>query len=401
MGRTAVAVLAVCFILNMLGRGLGDGYAVFILPLEHEYGWSRYQLTSVYSVFLLVSGFAAPLIGLLFDRVGPRVVYGTGLTLIGCAYFAASRLDQLWQFYLLIGGAVGVGVAMTGMVPASAMLSRWFHTRLSRAIGIAFSATGVGIIIFVPIAQALVERDGWRSAYQILGSVLLILLPIVLFLLPWGRFAAGRPPERASQQPSAGDEWTLRKAMKTRIYWGMVQGFFFTALGMFEIFVQLVAFLVDAGFPPLTAATAFGICGMLSAGSVMGSGFLTDRFGTLRVVTVSFAGTMTGMALLLLIAKVPSTPLLVAFVLVFGASLGVRGPIISSICARHFAGPRLATIYGTVFSSNSLGAALGSLIGGVLHDLSGGYSAGLAFSLCSIALASMPFWTVPALRNYR
>jgi len=58
----------------MLGRGLGDSYAVFLLPLEREYGWTRYQLTSVYSVFLLVSGFAAPLIGMLFDRVGPRRV---------------------------------------------------------------------------------------------------------------------------------------------------------------------------------------------------------------------------------------------------------------------------------------------------------------------------------------
>ena len=64
--NTAVAVLAVCFVLNMLGRGLGDSYAVFLLPLEREYGWTRYQLTSVYSVFLLVSGFAAPLIGLQF-----------------------------------------------------------------------------------------------------------------------------------------------------------------------------------------------------------------------------------------------------------------------------------------------------------------------------------------------
>ena len=385
----------------MLGRGLGDAYAVFLLPLEREYGWTRYQLTSVYSVFLLVSGFAAPLIGILFDRVGPRMVYSTGIACIGCAYFAASTLDQLWQFYVLIGGAVGVGVAMTGMVPASAMLSRWYHARLSRAIGIAFSATGMGIIVFVPIAQALVDHYGWRSAYRALGGALLVVLPVVLLVLPWRRFAAGRSPERSSQLTAAGGEWTLRKAMGTRIYWGMVQAFFFTAVAMFSIFVQLVAFLVDAGFSAITAATAFGICGMLSAGSVMGSGFLTERFGSRQVVSVSFGGTMAGMLLLLAMLAYPSTPLLVAFVLMFGASLGVRGPIISSICTRHFAGPRVATIYGTVFASNSLGAALGSLMGGVLHDLSGGYSMVLAFSLCSIALASMPFWTVPALRNYR
>jgi MFS family permease len=399
--NTAVAVLVVCFVLNMLGRGLGDSYAVFLLPLEHEFGWSRYQLTSVYSVFLLVSGFAAPLIGLLFDRVGPRIVYSVGIACIGCAYFSASLLDQLWQFYVLIGAAVGIGVAMTGMVPASAMLSRWYHARLSRAIGIAFSATGVGIIVFVPIAQALVDHYGWRSAYRMLGAALLVALPLVLLALPWQRFAAGRPAGRAGQLPAAGTEWTLRKAMGTRIFWGMAQAFFFTAVGMFSIFVQLVAFLVDAGFSPLAAATAFGACGMLSAGSVMGSGFLTERFGARQTVSVSFVGTISGMLLLLAMTQFPSMPLLVAFVLTFGASLGVRGPIISSICTRHFAGPRVATIYGTVLACNSLGAAFGSLVGGVLHDLTGGYAMVLAFSLCSIALASMPFWTVPALRNYR
>ena len=394
-------VLAVCFSLNMLGRGLGDTYAVFLLPLEREYGWTRYQLTSVYSVFLLVSGFAAPLIGVLFDRVGPRLVYGLGIACIGSAYVAASSLDKLWQFYLLIGASVGIGVAMTGMVPASAMLSRWFHTRLSRAIGIAFSATGAGIIVFIPVAQALVEHYGWRGAYFRLGALLLTIAPIVLFALPWRRLAAGRPPERASQLPSAGSEWTLRRAAGTSIYWGMVQAFFFTAIGMFAILIQLVAFLVDAGFSPLAAATAFGFCGMLSAGSVMGSGFLTERFGSRQTVSVSFIGTMAGLVLLLLLAAHPSTLLLMAFVLVFGASMGVRGPIISSICTRHFAGPRVATIYGTVFAANSIGAAFGSLMGGVLHDLTGGYSAGLVFSLCSMALASTPFWFVPALRNYR
>ncbi len=385
----------------MLGRGLGDSYAVFLLPIEREYGWTRYQLTSVYSVYLVVSGFAAPTIGLLFDRVGPRLVYSIGIACIGGAYLAASSLDRLWQFYLLIGASVGVGVAMTGMVPASAMLSRWFHSRLSRAIGIAFSATGVGIIIFVPLAQALVDHYGWRGAYRLMGFTMLGIAPVVLLALPWRRFAAGRPPERASQLPPSGTEWTLRKAMGTGIYWGMVQAFFFTAVGMFAIFVQLVAFLVDAGFPPLTAATAFGVCGMLSAGSVMGSGFLTERFGSRQTVSVSFVGTMAGMSLLLLLAAHPSTPLLVAFVLVFGMSMGVRGPIISSICTRHFAGPRVATIYGTVFASNSMGAALGSLIGGVLHDLTGGYASGLVFSICSIVFASTPFWRVPALRNYR
>jgi len=133
----------------------------------------------------------------------------------------------------------------------------------------------------------------------------------------------------------------------------------------------------------------------------MGSGFLTDRFGSRQTVSVSFAGTMTGMLLLLALTFQPSVPLLIAFVLAFGMSLGVRGPIISSICTRYFAGPHVATIYGTVFAANSLGAAIGSTLGGVLHDVTGGYASVMLFSLCSITIASLPFWTVPALRNYR
>lgn len=81
--------------------------------------------------------------------------------------------------------------------------------------------------------------------------------------------------------------------------------------------------------------------------------------------------------------------------------LGARSPIVSSIATRHFAGPRMATIYGTIYSSNAIGAAFGSLMGGVLHDLTGGYRTGFLFSLCAVGLAVAPFWSVRALRDFR
>ena len=403
LGRTAIAVLAVCFAMNMLGRGIGDTYAVFLLPLEREYGWSRSQLTSVYSVYLLVNGFVAPLVGLFFDRAGPRWVYAAGLACLGSAFFFAGSLASLWQFYLLVGVMVGIGVSMTGMVPTSALLSRWFRTRLSRAIGIAFSATGLGMVTFVPLAQFLVDQYEWRNAYRALGGLLFAAVPLVVLFLPWRTYTAGHPRlgAEATKKAAAGEGWTLRSAMGTRIYWGMAQAFFFTATGMFAIIVQIVAFLIDAGFSPLVAATAYGFTGMLSALSVMGSGFLAERFGYRQTVSASFAGTALGMVLLMFLAGYPSTPLLVVFVTAFGLCMGVRGPIISSICTRHFAGAKVATIYGTIYAMNALGAAFGSLMSGVLHDLTGGYRVGFAFSLCAIALAAAPFWTVPALRNFR
>jgi MFS family permease len=395
-------VLAACFALNMFGRGIGDTYAVFLVPLEREFGWSRSELTGVYSIYLLVNGFTAPLVGLLFDRLGPRWVYGTGTACLGTAFFLAAEMVSLWQFYLFIGAMVGLGVSLNGMVPGSALLSRWFRTRLSTAIGIAFSAVGVGTIVFVPLAQALVAGYDWRFAYRVLGWVLLAFVPVVALALPWRRFTAGNPAYHPDRKPSRqGKGWTAGAALGSPIFWGLAQVFFCTATAMFSITVQLVAFFIDAGFSPIAAASAYGTLGLLSAASVMGSGYLSDRFGYRQTVTASFAGTALGMVILLILNAWPSAVLLASFVLAFGLCMGVRGPIVSSVCARYFAGPNVATIYGMVYSSNALGAAFGSFLGGVLHDLTGGYTIGLGFALAFIALAALPFWMIPALRHFR
>jgi len=107
--------------------------------------------------------------------------------------------------------------------------------------------------------------------------------------------------------------------------------FFGTAAAMFSVIVQLVAFFVDAGFSPIAAATAYGMLGMMSALSVMGSGLLSERFGYRQTVTATFVGTAAGMSILFALTFVPSTFLLALFVPAFGLCMGVRGPIVSSV----------------------------------------------------------------------
>ena len=158
---------------------------------------------------------------------------------------------------------VGIGVSLTGMVPGSALIARWYRERLSSAIGIAFSAAGVGTILFVPFTQFLVGHYDWRFAYRVLASALLVLVPAVAFLVPWKRFYAGHPERAQGAKVASGEGWTLRKAMRTPLYWGLCQVFFFTATAMFTVIVQLVAFFVDVGFSPLTAASAFGALGFI------------------------------------------------------------------------------------------------------------------------------------------
>ena len=84
----------------------------------------------------------------------------------------------------------------------------------------------------------------------------------------------------------------------------------------------------------------------------------------------------------------------------FGLCQGARGPIISSITTRLFPGKHVATIYGVIYASNAIGAGLGALLGGVLHDLTDSYRPGFVFSACCLVVAAIPFWRVPALRDF-
>src|SRR5215203_1449998 len=100
--RVALNVLALCFMLSVIGRGLGESFTVFLKPISESFGWDRAQVVSVYSLTWLAGGLTAPLAGRMFDRSGPRMVYALGLLLLGGAFLFASRAQALWQFQISI-----------------------------------------------------------------------------------------------------------------------------------------------------------------------------------------------------------------------------------------------------------------------------------------------------------
>src|ERR1700719_3733801 len=93
--RIALNVLALCFTLSVFGRGLGESFTVFLKPISESFGWDRAQVVSVYSLTWLAGGLTAPLVGRLFDRSGPRIVYSLGLALLGGAFLVAAHAQQL------------------------------------------------------------------------------------------------------------------------------------------------------------------------------------------------------------------------------------------------------------------------------------------------------------------
>jgi MFS family permease len=397
--RTALGVLALCFALSVLGRGLGESFTVFLLPISESFGWDRAQVVSVYSLTALAGGLASPLIGRLFDYSGPRSVYSLGLLLLGGAFLFAANATHLWQLQFSLGLAVGFGIALIGNVPNSILLGRWFGPRLPTAMAVVYSATGAGVLVLLPASQVLIDQVGWRGAYQIFGSAALVLLAPLL-ILPWRLFSTGSPHLGRSATADVPDEgWTLMSAMRHHAFWALFSTFFFTAIGMYAIAPQVVAYLIDAGFPPLQAATAWGFSGVVLLFGMLGVSWLDGIIGRRPSVLFSYALSIVGIFLLWLLQWHPNIWILTGFVVCFGSMIGSRGPLLTATAMKIFRGKRVGTIYGTISIGSGLGSAFGSWSGGLIHDLSHSYNPLIAFSLVSVILGMIPFLVVPALRR--
>jgi MFS family permease len=397
--RLAFAVLALCFLLMALARGMSETFTVFLLPISGTFGWDRAQTVSVYSVGALCLGVAAPFVGRLFDHSGPRAVYAIGLLLLGAGFSAAAFAQQLWQLQICIGLAAGLGSACLGQVTSTLLVSRWFGPRLPTALAVVASAAGAGVLLLVPLAQILVDHAGWRGAYHILGGAMLAAT-VPLLLLPWRRITAGAGHVvRVAQTRVADDTWTLGSAMRHHAFWALSGIYFFTSIGMFSISVQVVTYLVEVGFPPLQAATAWGFSGVLLLFGMLTVSWLDGLLGRRRAILLSYSLTIAGIAMLWSLSRHPNIWSLGGFLFCFGSTMGSRGPLVAAATVSIFRGRRVGTIMGTISIGSGIGSAIGSWTGGLIHDWSQSYDLVFAFATASVLLGMTPFLVAPALRQ--
>ena len=402
--RLALLVLALTFLLMALARGYTETFTVFLLPISNAFGWDRAQTVSVYSIGALSVGLAAPFVGRLFDHSGPRAVYVLGLVLIGAGFSAAAFAQTLWQLQISVGLAVGLGGSFLGQIPGSLLVSRWFGPRLPTALAVVASSAGAGVFVLVPLTQVLVDHTGWRGAYHVLGGIMLAIAVPVL-LLPWRRIAAGAghitrsAPTRTGDEPRESSDWTLGSAMRHHAFWSLFCIFFFTGTGMFSISVQVVTYLVEVGFPPLQAATAWGFSGVLLVIGMLTVSWLDGLLGRRRAILFAYSVTILGILMLWSLSRYPSVWLLAGFLLCFGSTMGSRGPLVAAAAMSIFRGRRVGTIMGTISIGMGLGSAAGSWAGGFIHDWSHGYDLVFIFALCSVVCGMTPFLVAPALRG--
>ena len=379
-----------------IASGLQFSFPVFLVPLFEEFRWSRGLAAGAFSLSSIVQGVFSPAIGALVDRVGPRRVMLGGAVLVGVACAVGSGITTVWQLYLVVGVLTAAGVCAVTWVPSGALVSQWFADRRASMLGLVFSGMGVGVLTIGPLTQWLIDHNGWRDTYLILGAGTLAVLVPLGWLGVHEAPGVSRSPARAGQgrdDTTAGAaDVGIRAALRTRAFWALFLAYMCTPLAVFTIVTHQVAFAVDHGFPRLFVAGIFGLTGFMSIAGRVIFGFAADRIGRALSATISYACTAVGTLGLLSIEIWPHPAGLYVYALLFGLGFGARGPIITAIAASLFPGRRFGAIYGYLSIGNGFGGAIGPWFAGALFDLTGSYRTPFLIATLFCVAGSICFW---------
>ncbi len=378
-------VLTLSFLTTLTGAGIRSSPAVLIHPLEMEFGWSRAAIASAISLNLLLFGVAAPISGWLLDRFGPRRVMLGSLSLLLVGVSATTVMQEFWHLVLLWGVVVGLGAGGVGSVLSATVANRWFVARRGLALGILNSASSTGQLIVIPLFMALIVTAGWRVGSFILATVCLLLIPLVFLwmrndpadigLEPYGSGKPGVSPGGGLAAlrgvSSSSDAVPLREVFTSSTFWLLAGSFFIcggTANGL--IGTHLIPHSIDHGIPQVTAAATVGVMGGLNFVGTVLSGWMIDRVQPRKWLSLIFA--LRGVALFILPFVTDFSGLFV-FAVIYGLDWFATVPPTIAITADTFGRHSVGRVYGWIFLSHQIGAALMATAAGAVRVWLGDY----------------------------
>jgi MFS family permease len=399
-------IIAVTFVTMAIGVNARTAFSLLFPPILGEFGWDRGVTAGAFSFGFVISAIASPLIGRLMDRLGPRSVMELGVVLMASGLLLAPLTKEPWHLYLTIGVLVGAGSICLGYTGQSLYLPNWFHRSRGLAIGLAFAGVGVGSVTLLPWVQLLIDASGWRAACTAIGLlVLIVLVPINLLLrkrpedlglLPDGDAApsasAEKPRSNVVDPAWAGTDWTLARAMRTARFWWIAIGYFAGLYIWYAVQVHQTKYLLDIGFSPAVAVWSLGAVSTLGIPGQIWLGHLSDRIGREWVWAIGCAGFAICFAALIALSRVHSLTLIYLMVFTQGALGYGLTSVMGAIVVEIFQGRHYGSIFGTIQVSALAGGAVGPLVTGVLHDLTGSYSQAFLIAIAMCALSALAIW---------
>ena len=214
-------------------------FGVFLNPMTEEFGWSRGSLTGALAIAGLATAFLRPVAGYLADHYDPVKMALLGMAMAGVALFGLSQIQQIWQLYALFL-LMGSGFTLSSPATMTKLISSVFTKRRSLALSLAGSGSAIGETTLVPLSAGVLTLGGWRSAYIVLGAVLVILIIPASYRLLKTKFvpevddrdleAMAQANQKSGKGPACAwmpdDGMSLKQAARTPMFWALSFGFF-------------------------------------------------------------------------------------------------------------------------------------------------------------------------------
>jgi sugar phosphate permease len=359
--------------------------SMFVAPMTSEFGWSRTGLSGAVSLGGILAALLSPAIGSLLDRRGPRLILGAAVLSTGVSLLMLSQIGSLVAFYVLFCTA-RMNFAGPFDLGIYGAISNWFVARRAFAVSIANAVEKTGLVLLPLLAYAVISARGWRTAWLVIGAVVLLVgfLPAWLLMirrpedigqvpegsLPTPASAGSAGPTRADVEPV----FTRAEALRTRAFW---------MLSLFTLMVYPVqagmslhqaVHLIERGLSSGAAAVSVGVLTLSSIVSTFAFGVIPRRIGVpvaLAVTGVLLIGSALGMA------AATAFPLAVVSAALFGLGVGGLQVVLPVAWADYFGRRNFGAIRGVALTIQVSAQATGPLASGLLRDWTGDYNASL------------------------
>jgi len=391
-------VAAVTFLTLLGASGFRSAPGVLIVPLEDEFGWSRTTISAAVSVNLLLFGLSGPFAAAAMNRFGIRRVVLAALGAVAAGSGLTVLMTAAWQLILLWGVVVGAGTGAMAGVLAATVANRWFVARRGLVVGALTAASATGQLVFLPLLANLTVGAGWRWASIAVAAGALLVAPLVLAFLRESPAAAGLTPYGAAPgtpvappakpaNPVGTALRTLRDASRTGAFWLLAGSFAICGASTNGLVgTHLIPAAHDHGIPETTAAGLLALVGLFDIAGTIGSGWLTDRVDPRRLLLWYYG--LRGVALLVLTPALADGGIgLVGFVVIYGLDWVATVPPTVALCTEVFGRERGPIVFGWVFASHQIGAAVAATAAGAVRTALGDYLVAFlaAASLCLVA----------------
>ena len=347
-------------------------FGVFVKPLVDKFGWSRAAISVSVSARYISTGLVSPIAGALSDRYKPRIFILTGIFIVALGYVLSSRITSLWQLYLFLGAFTGIGLAAF-YVPMVTIVTRWFGAKAALANGIVMSGFGMAQAITPPAATYLILHYSLETSFIILGIATLVIGTGAWFFIKTSPDIANQTeaePTDSETPAKAENNYTLSEALYTRALWLVLLVYMVVAVCYQMVAIHVIAAATDKGITPETAAIIITISGITNTLGRLTLGGLARKFGNKTVFTIGLA-----IQALSLFFLANASDLLTFYIIaaVYGLAYGGITPIIPTLAASFFGTRSMGSIFGSITTAYTVGAAVGPFLAGYTFDVTGSY----------------------------